>query len=40
MIRYYLRMKLSGDDWTPLGERLVLVVCAVAIVLFACGVIA
>jgi hypothetical protein len=31
---------MNTDDWTLLGERLVLVVCAVAIVLFACGVIA
>ena len=31
---------MTADDWTLLGERLVLVVCLIAIVLYACGVIA
>lgn len=30
---------MTRDDWSVLGDRLVLVVCLVAVVLFACGVI-
>ncbi len=30
---------MTSDDWTLLGERLILAVCLVAVVLFACGVI-
>lgn len=30
---------MTRDDWSVLGDRLVLVVCLIAIVLFACGVI-
>lgn len=30
---------MTPDDWAVIGDRFVLVVCVVAIVLFSCGVI-
>lgn len=30
---------MTSDDWAVIGDRVVLVVCVVAIVLFSCGVI-
>lgn len=29
---------MNSDDWDILGDRIVLILCVVAIVLYACGV--